>query len=66
MDGMIKLLKSDIDSVDVLTNVTRGIANFAKFPQNANRLVSYIFKIELSPLHHCGFKLNHVTIIDTL
>ena len=38
-DSMVQLLQSDISNIDLLNNVTRGLANFSRYPQNLQRLV---------------------------
>ena len=40
-DSMVQLLQSDISNIDLLNNVTRGLANFSRYPQNLQRLVCY-------------------------
>lgn len=35
---LMQLLRSDITNMDLLSHVTRGVANFAKFPQNSYKL----------------------------
>lgn len=38
IDILVKLLRSDLTNVDLLSHITRGLANFAKFPQSASRI----------------------------
>ncbi|XP_053393057.1 uncharacterized protein LOC123562323 [Mercenaria mercenaria] len=42
LDCMMKLLRSDITNVDLLSHITRGLANFARFPQNSSRVGSVL------------------------
>ena len=44
-DGMVQLLQTDISNIDLLNNVTRGLANFSRYPQNVSRLVGCLFWI---------------------
>ena len=37
--AMIQMLQSDVSNIDLLNNVTRGLANFSKYPQNTAKLV---------------------------
>lgn len=38
LDAMIQMLQSDISNIDLLNNVTRGLANFSRYQQNLPRL----------------------------
>lgn len=38
MESMIQMLQSDISNIDLLNNVTRGLANFSRYPQNETKL----------------------------
>ncbi|KAL3877703.1 hypothetical protein ACJMK2_035369 [Sinanodonta woodiana] len=40
MESMCNLLQNEITNIDLLVHVTRGIANFSSFKQNAHKLVS--------------------------
>lgn len=51
-DSMVQLLQSDISNIDLLNNVTRGLANFSRYPQNVPRLKAILPDILRFCLRH--------------
>ncbi|XP_060584910.1 uncharacterized protein LOC132740860 isoform X2 [Ruditapes philippinarum] len=52
LDCLVRLLKSDMTNVDLLSHVTRGLANFAKFPQNSSTVGTVLPTLVSKCLNH--------------
>ncbi|KAH3864192.1 uncharacterized protein LOC127866800 isoform X2 [Dreissena polymorpha] len=51
-DVMIEMMISDVDNIDVLRNIIRGISNFSKFQQNSNKVLSVLHHLVEKCLRH--------------